>query len=140
MAKEKKSQKKSSALLVILVLLFLIAVMLFLFWKFGSGFGFGNGSGIGFGESSKPVMAEISIDESSEIVADEMQYADIIVSGSDYIFQNEKMTVEEITAEINSHEDYFTVRIVDDSASIKAYDKLVKALKDNDIKYIEQAE
>ncbi|MDE6519369.1 MAG: hypothetical protein K2K91_02770 [Ruminococcus sp.] len=136
MSKEKKSRKKSSALPFILILLFLFVVAL-LFWKSGL-FGFGGGNGIGFGESSKPVMAEIPVDESSEIVADEIQYVDILVSGSDYIFNSKKMTSDEITAEINSSEDDFMVRIVDDNASKKAYDELINALKDNDIKYIEQ--
>lgn len=136
MSKEKKSRKKSSALPFILILLFLLIVAL-LFWMSGF-FGFGGGNGIGFGESSVPVMAEIPVDESSEIVADEIQYVDILVSGSDYIFNSKKMTDDEITAEINSYEDDFMVRIVDDNASKKAYDELINALKDNDIKYIEQ--
>lgn len=136
MSKEKKSRKKSSALLFILLLLFLIAVVLLLLWN--SGFGFGDG--FGFGESSAPVMAEIPVDESSEIDADEMQYVDIIVSESDYIFHDKKMTADEITAEINAGEDDFTVRIVDENASKKAYDILIKAFKDSDIKYIEKTE
>lgn len=136
MSKEKKSKKKSSALLFILFLLLLIASILFLLWN--SGIGFGGENGIGFGESSAPVMAEVPINESSEIVADEIQYVNILISGSDYIFHGEKMTADEITAEIKSGEDGFMVKIVDENASKKAYDELIQALKNSDIKYIEQ--
>lgn len=100
----------------------------------GKGFGGGKGDGVG----SNSVSSDSSISESSITETETMEYINITVSGSDYIFQNQKMNIDELMSELNSTEEKFPVKITDDGASIKAYDALVEALKDNDIRYIEQ--
>lgn len=94
------------------------------------------GKGFGNGNGSIPVQQVIS--ESIQPETETVEYINITVSGSDCIFQNMKMTPDEIITEIGNTEEKFAVKITDDGASIKAYNALVKALKDNNIRYIEQ--
>lgn len=112
-----------------------IVIVGIIIYAFG-GKGFGGGKGDG--EGSNSVSADSSISEILQFETEAMKYMNITVSGSDYLFQNQKMTVDELMSELNSGEEKFPVKITDDSASIKAYDTLVKALKDNGIRYIEQ--
>ena len=112
-----------------------VVVIGIIIYAFG---GKGFGGGRGDGEGSNSVSEISSISESLQPETEAMEYINITVSGSDYLFQNQKMTVDELMSELNSVEEKFPLKITDDDASIKAYDILVRALKDNDIRYIEQ--
>lgn len=116
----------------IAVAVVVVGVILYAFG--GKGFGGGKGDG----EGSNSISADSSISESSQPETEAMEYINITVSGSDYLFHNHKLTFDELMSELNSSKEKFPVKITDDGASIKAYDTLVKALKDNDIRYIEQ--
>lgn len=120
--------------LIIGVAIAIVIVGVILYAFGGKGFGGGRGDG----EGSNSIPADSSISEISQPETETMEYINITVSGSDYLFQNQKMTVDELMSELNSVEEKFPVKITDDGASIKAYDTLVKALKDNNIRYIEQ--
>lgn len=108
-----------------------LAVIVILIYAFG---GKGFGGGMGDGEGSF-VQADASISEPETQTA---EYMEITVSGNDYIFQNKKMTADELSAELDSLDEKMTVKITDDGASIKAYNVLVGILKENDMRYIEQ--
>lgn len=106
-----------------------------LIYAFG---GKGIGGGKGDGEGSESVSAESSISEDLQPETESVNYINVTVSGSDYLYDNQKMTVDELISELNSIGEKFPVKITDDGASLKAYDNLVSALKENDIRYIEQ--
>ncbi len=120
--------------LIIGIAIAVIVVGIIIYAFGGKGFGGGKGDG----EGSESISADSSISESSITETEAMEYINITVSGSDYIFQNQKMNIDELISELNSTEEKFPVKITDDGASIKAYDTIVEALKDNDIRYIEQ--
>ncbi len=114
-----------------------VVVIGVILYAFG-GKGFGGGKGDGDGERSNSLSEISSISESSQPETEGIEYINITVSGSDYLFQNQKMTANELISELNNSDEKFSVKITDDDASIKAYDALVKVLKDNNIRYIEQ--
>lgn len=131
----KRSYKGAFWIPLIIGIVLALVVVGVLIYAFG---GKGFGGGMGGGEGSNFVPADVSISDSSQPETQAIEYMEITVSGSDYIFQNKKLTAEEIIAELNSLEEKMSVKITDDGASIKAYDTLVKSLKDNNIRYIEQ--
>ncbi len=111
------------------LVLVIVGVLIYAFGGKGFGGGLGDREGSGF------VPADVSI---SEPETQNVEYMEITVSGSDYLFQNKKMTADEIIAELNSLEEKMPVKVTDDGASIKAYDVLVGILSENNIRYIEQ--
>lgn len=130
-----KKRYKGSVLLPfiigILVTVVIVAVIIFAC----GGLGFGGGKGDGIGEGS--VSAIEVFEEQTEITTEEIQYINITISGSDYIYQNQNLSLDEIINNILADKE-IPVKITDDNASLRAYDSLVKSLKDNNIKYIEQ--
>lgn len=120
--------------LIIGMVIAIVIVGIILYAFGGKGFGGGKGDG----EGSNSVPAESIISESLQPETESIEYINITVSGSDYLFQNRKLTVDELVTELTGGEERFPVKITDDGASIKAYDTLVGILKDNDIRYIEQ--
>lgn len=131
----KRSYKGAFWIPLIIGIVLALVVVGVLIYAFG---GKGLGGGMGGGEGSNFVPADVSISDSSQPETQAIEYMEITVSGSDYIFQNKKLTADELIAELNSLEEKMPVKITDDGASIKAYDTLVKSLKDNNIRYIEQ--
>ncbi len=111
------------------LILVVVGVLIYAFGGKGFGGGMGDGEGSGF------VPVDVSISEPETQTA---EYIEITVSGSDYLFQNKKMTADEIITELNSLEEKMPVKVTDDGASIKAYDVLVEILNENNIRYIEQ--
>lgn len=128
----KRSYKGAFWIPLIIGIALALVVVGILIYAFG---GKGFGGGMGDGEGSSFVPADVSI---SEPETQSVEYMEITVSGNDYIFQNKKLTADEIIAEISSPDEKMPVKITDDGASIKAYDVLVGVLKENDIRYIEQ--
>lgn len=109
------------------LILVVVGVLIYAFGGKGFGGGMGDGEGSGF------VPVDVSISEPETQTA---EYIEITVSGNDYLFQNKKMTADEIITELNSLEEKMPVKITDDGASIKAYDVLVEILNENNIRYI----
>lgn len=128
----KRSYKGAFWIPLIIGIALALVVVGILIYAFG---GKGFGGGMGDGEGSSFVPADVSI---SEPETQSVEYMEITVSGNDYIFQNKKLTADEIIAEISSLDEKMPVKITDDGASIKAYDVLIGVLKENDIRYIEQ--
>ena len=113
------------------------------------GLGFGGGKGDGEGEKNAdavPVMAETSASETepeTTVTTQEIEYINITVDGNSYLYNNKKYDIEEtekLIGDIKALDEKLTVRITDDDASQKAYDKLTKLLGDNDYRYIEVSE
>lgn len=132
----KRSYKGAFWIPLIIGIALALVVVGILIYAFG---GKGFGGGMGDGEGSSFVPADVSISEpETQPETQIIEYMEITVSGNDYIFQNKKLTADELIAEISSLDEKMPVKITDDGASIKAYDVLIGVLKENDIRYIEQ--
>lgn len=66
---------------------------------------------------------------------EEVQFIEITVSNDSYIYQNSSLTLDELIEKIKDTD--MTVKLTDDKASKKAYEDLLTALSDNNIKYME---
>jgi hypothetical protein len=136
--------------LFVLVLIAVIAAA-FLF-RCGSGFGFGSGLGTGSGKDDgdgndavvkiEEEAAESNTEEAAKSIDHEEDSKEIIVkvsvAGSDYFYENEKIELDMLLQEIKKIEGSYVVEIKDEQASKKAYEALIRALKEDGIRYIEK--
>lgn len=143
MAKNEEKKKGSKAAPAVCGLAVLIAALFG-----GKQLGFiplGN-DGKGDGDvSSSSVVEEVSeaseaetpteTEAETEPETEEVQYIEITVSDSNYIYQNSTMTLDELMNEIKDKG--LTVKLTDDKASKKAYDDILQALDENNIQHIE---
>jgi hypothetical protein len=125
---------------IIVVALVVVIILLVL-----HGFGFGIGSGKGDGQGDGTVNTEMvqettSAEEESKKVGDTYEGAiiKVNVSGNDYYYDNEKITISSLIDKLRQINGDFYVEITDENASKNAYDKLKKQLKENGIKYYEK--
>lgn len=129
-----------------IVLVVIIAAVLFIF----KGLGFGNGDGNGEGEVTKnndeisydvSRETETSVPESTqEAVTENVGYAVVKVNESKYYFNTEIYEMSEIDKLINdikADETISAVKVIDDNASLAAYEAFTDALKENDLRYIQ---
>ncbi|MCM1524309.1 MAG: hypothetical protein NC120_07605 [Ruminococcus sp.] len=139
--------KKNTALKGITLLGVLIVAVLIILAGLGGyflgrgGFGFGGGKGDGIG-SGDAVAADVTVTEETDTTfsTEEIEYIEITVSENTYIIGGityEMDKTEEIVNLISAAEDIAAVRITDSNASLKAYEKLTKALTEHNIKFIE---
>lgn len=114
----------------------IIAAVIILFGR--CGFGGNNGNGEGEGDISQ-VMVENDNTEESQPVTEELPYLELKINGNEYIYNNNKYSIEDLESLINEiEEDYVSVKLVDEEASEKAYDSVKNTLKENNIKFIEE--
>lgn len=117
------------------ILLFSIMILILLVLRFGIGFGIG---GIGSGKLNQRYSKETDeIKNIKDETMSEDNYLKVTVSGSDYIYDNEKIQLEDLIYKLQEKEDNYTVRVIDDEATKNAYDNLLQKLDDVNIEYIE---
>ena len=120
-------------ILAILILLIIVALVIFLLFFKGFG-GFGKDSGEG--KSSDRSITE-TVEETTE--ADEIETttvldrrpegAEITVSGHDYIFNNEKISLDDLAAELSKLDKEALITITaDDTAAKNTVDELTDKL------------
>lgn len=104
-------------------------------YRLVKGLGFGGGSGDNEGEGNTVDISE----EAEEIapIIEEMEYVSVSVSGNEYIYQNNKVSLDELITQLTNSTEKIPVRITDADASRNAYTNLVEALRENQIRYIE---
>ena len=142
-SKKVNNKKGFSIIGLILTIIVFIIIIAILAAIFGGGFGFGNGSGTGEEgsaavEKSQEITQDISQTEDTSPEED-VEYINVTVSGNEYIYNNNKISLEELTKELSSIQTNKTkVKISDDSASKKAYGDLINALEENSIQYMEE--
>lgn len=102
------------------------------------GFGFGGGKGDGEGSGETEETAAVIETTVEPPVVEEIEYIDITVSGSKYIYQNKEIGLDSLVDEIASLDIDKPVKITDDNASQKAYSSIKKALDEKGIRYIEE--
>ena len=123
----------------------------------GAGFGFGGGGngdgssqGSGAGDTTTSVSAEATTgaettaDTTSETVLTAettaaVETVSVTVSGSDYLYENKSISLDDLLASLKSLEAGTIVTITDDNASLNAYNALTDALKEANISYTEPA-
>lgn len=133
---EKPPKKRGGGcLLLIIILLILIIIALMLLNYFGI---FGGKSGTDSGDGDGPSASQSSvIDKEVEESSQEQQYADITVSGDNYIFDNSNSQLTDIVKAVKDMDSSVLVRITDQNASFNAMDDLKKALDEAGISYSE---
>ena len=124
-----------TALIVILAVVAAAAIILLL--GFG-GFGFGGGKGDGEGDGDS-TQAAVSEEESAEApVVENIDYVNVTVSGNEYIYDNQKLSLEELINRLTGMELDVPIKLTDDNAALDAYQQLIDALDEHKIKYIEE--
>lgn len=143
-------------LIIIPVVLILAAAALIIF---GRGSGFGIGSGNGFGKKSANNLAAVSTVENIENVesdiadtnkaeSDEQEnknipddkdsnIIEVSVVEDEYFYENKRMEIDELLESINTIGKDVVVRVTDDNATLKAYNKLLEKLEEASIPYME---
>ena len=111
-------------LIILLVVAALAVVAVFAF----KGFGFGGGNGDSEGSG---------IADNSDAVVEELEYINVTVSGNEYIYDNKKVTLDELIDSIKSLDKNLPVKISDEGSSLKAYKALKAKLSENSISFIE---
>ncbi|MCI7768451.1 MAG: hypothetical protein MSJ26_10810 [Oscillospiraceae bacterium] len=141
----KKTQKGSASHVILVIILILIIAAIIFFCLNGFGLGFGSGNGSGNNDSAVPANVQINETVATEsesvtttIETETIEYWEITISGNNYIFNNHQTELEALIETITSSDVKHTVRLTDENASQKAYSDLTKALKENDIQYIEE--
>lgn len=113
-------------LIILLVAVIAVAVGVFAFKGFGFGGGNGDGEGSGIADNSNTVS-----------VVEELEYINVTVSGNEYIYDNKKVTLDELIDSIKSLDKNLPVKIADEDSSLKAYKALKAKLSENSISFIE---
>ena len=134
---------------LIVVAVFIVAFML----GYGIGLGVGNGMGDDTGdgntavESSAEVVEEQEEEEveaeneekTTEVGVETTRIIEVTIVGSDYFYENERIIFDDLIAVIAEAEaeGELVVKIVDDNASLNAYDALINKLEDMYVDYTE---
>ena len=118
----------------------------------GAGLGFGpggNGDGTGSGENTSNTIADNNNTEKtkeSTTEATEASHNDandtliiaVSVVESDYFYNNKKISLDDLIDELKSIEEDFIVEVTDDNSALRAYNKLIDALAENNFDYSEK--
>ena len=113
-------------LIIALVAVVVAAVVFFACKGFGLGGGNGNGEGSDVADNSDAVS-----------VVEKLEYINVTVSGNEYIYDNKKVTLDELVDSIKSLDRNLPVKIADEGSSLKAYKELKTKLSENNIRFIE---
>ena len=120
----KKINNKGAVPVGLIILLVVAALAIVAVFAF-KGFGFG-GEGSGIADNSNTVS-----------VVEELEYINVTVSGNEYIYDNKKVTLDELIDSIKSLDKNLPVKIADEGSSLKAYKALKAKLSENSISFIE---
>lgn len=113
-------------LIIALVVVVAAAVVFFACKGFGLGGGNDDGEGSDIADNSDAVS-----------VVEELEYINVTVSGNEYIYDNKKVTLDELVDSIKSLDRNLPVKIADEGSSLKAYKELKSKLSENNISFIE---
>lgn len=142
----KEKKKKLSAITEFMLIAVVIGAVA-AFFILGKGVGFGAGSNKGNIEGSqgtvKPSSSQSdtadspSESQTQESGTEKIECLMITVSGNEYLYQNKKVTIDELISILDDSSADVPVNITDDNSSLKAYRKLKNMLDEHKIKYIE---
>lgn len=119
----------------IILIAAIVVVVLVVIGFLTDGFGLGGGQGDGEGEGN--ASAEQSSDtQEPELVIEELDFLNVTVSGNEYLYQNSKLQLDELIDKLVTDAADTKVKITDENASKRAYENLVNALEEKNIRYI----
>lgn len=101
---------------------------------FTDGFGLGGGKGDGEGEGNVSTVQSES--EKSEPVVEELDFLNVTVSENDYLYQNSRLQLDELMSKLVTDAADTKVKVTDENASKRAYENLIVALEDKNIRYM----
>ena len=102
---------------------------------FTDGFGLGGGQGDGEGEGNVSDVQN-SDTEVSELVVEELDFLNVTVSENEYLYQNSRLQLDELMDKLVTDAAETKVKITDENASKRAYENLINALEEKNIRYI----
>jgi hypothetical protein len=129
--------KKLIKLLVAIVAILIAMVLLCTRCGFLLGPGSDGGEETG-GEPEGGSAIEDTVKE-DEKGKDEITEIKVTVVENEYFYENERVDLDDLMDRIDAFEEKPEVRIKDDNASRKAYDKLIDRLKEKSIQYTEES-
>lgn len=157
MSEEKKKGKTGAKVAGGIGAVGVLGACAYLLTHCGAGFGFGGGGngdgssqGSGAGDTTTSVSAEATTgaettaDTTAETVLTAettaaVETVSVTVSGSDYLYENKSISLDDLLTSLKSLEAGTIVTITDDNASLNAYNALTDALKEANISYTEPA-
>ena len=113
-------------LIILLVVAAQAVVEIFAIKGFGFGGGNGDSAGSGIADNSAAVSG-----------VEELESLKVTVAGNEYIYDNKKVTLDELIDRIKSLDKNLPVKIADEGSSLKAYKALKAKLSENSISFIE---
>lgn len=134
-----RAVKKAMFSLILIIVLAVILAFVILYLVNGKGIGNGDGNRNNT-EISEDVSNESESSEIDEIATENVDYAEVKVNENKYLFNMniyEMSEIDKLINDIKSEEKKSTIRVIDDNASLAAYEALTDALKENDLRYIQ---
>ena len=127
-----------TALIAILAIVAVAAIVLLLGFG-GLGFGGGKGDGEGEGDRTSEASAEEPEETEATPAIENIDYVNVTVSGNEYIYDNQKLSLEELITTLTGMQlDGIPIKITDDDAALDTYQQLIDSLEEHNIKYIEE--
>jgi len=135
-----------------LLIICAVVIVLFLVGKglgFGNGFGDGEGDGNSTSESQTESTEQEEVEDVEEVEEESVAekttengdeavlILEVTIMGNDYFYENERIALDALMTEIESTEGQYIVKILDDNASLNAYENLVDELDAIYAEYIE---
>ncbi len=118
----------------VIPVLLTVAVVAGVIWLIGH-LGEGPGTGKSSGDLTKPVTTvSPTVTES----AFNGTIVHVTVMGNEYFYDNQRITLTELLDELETIQERLVVEIIDDNASLNAYDGLIEALEDAAYDYTEK--
>lgn len=134
MIKRLTNNKGAIPIVPIIIVLAVVVVGVVALGFIADGFGFGGGRGDG--EGSGNVSQIQSTSEESAPVVEELDFLNVTVSENEYLYQNSKLQLDELMNRLVKDAADTKVKVTDENASKRAYNNLINALEDNNIRYI----
>ncbi len=140
---KKKSRNRGRVVLLLILLLLLIAAAFILFKPFGLGLGLLSGTGFGttqstVQETAAPAPADTTT-TAKEDTGETVTYIDVTIKDATFILDGSEVSSDDIVSRAKNAAGKVVVRLTNDNGIIDAFDKLTKALEQNNITFEKDA-
>lgn len=120
----------------IIFLLIVAVIGVIVYFALNGGFGSGEGNGSKSNqEQSEDNNTKSGQDKDANNGANVLK---ISVSGNEYVYENERVSLDDFMAEVSKAGETVSVEVKNDNASLNAYNDLLNKLKDANISFSEQ--
>ncbi len=120
-------------LIIFLLIVAVIGVIVYFALNGGLGSGEGNGT-----KSDQEEQTEETKSGQDKNANDGSNVLKISVSGNEYVYENERISLDDFMAEVTKAGETVSVEVKNDNASLNAYNDLLNKLKEANISYSEQ--